>query len=110
MAVALVAGAALAWLASQILGEYEFEGWLPVVAGPVVGLLVAETVVTVGRWRDPAIAVFCASASALSLVWAGHIDAGVEDVTSLVWVAAVLGAVTAYLRVQPAVVTGRFRR
>jgi hypothetical protein len=108
----LVAGAALASLASQVLGEYEFEGWLPFFAGPVVGLLVAEMVVTIGRWRDPAVAVFCAAATALSLVWAGRIDAGagVEDVKPLVWVAAVLGAVTAYLRVQPAVLTERFRR
>lgn len=95
--------AVLGWLAAQVLGEYEFEGVMPFVAGPLLGLVLAEAAVAVGRWRDLSVAVFCAGVGALSLVWAGRIDSahGLEPMAPLVWVAAALAAAVAFLRARP---------
>ena len=88
----LVLGGATAALGALILGEYEFTGTLPWVAGPLFGLVIGEVV-----------------AGALSfggIAWAGWIDStqGLEPVKGLVWVAASLAAMAAVLR------TVRFRR
>lgn len=101
--LAMVAGSAAAALGALVLGEYEFEGALPWIAGPLFGLVIAEIVVSLGRWRDPAVGLFCAAAAGLGLVWAGWLDAnrGVEPVKPLVWVAVGLGALAAFLRVVP---------
>ena len=48
--------AAAAALGALILGEYEFTGTLPWVAGPLFGLVIGEVVVGVGRSRHPSVA------------------------------------------------------
>src|SRR5687767_3656416 len=48
-ALAVVAGAAVAAFGALILGEYEFRGTMPYVAGVLFGLVVAEAVVGVAR-------------------------------------------------------------
>lgn len=110
--LAAVVAVAVAGLGSQILGEYEFEGWLPFVAGPVLGVVVAEAVLTVGRWRDRTVALFCAATAALALLWAGRIDAaaGAEQVKPLVWVASALGAAGAYAWIEWPSIRDRVRR
>lgn len=109
---AVALGVLVAALAAQILGEYEFSGVFALVAGPAAGLVIAEVVLRVGRWRDTSIAVFCGAAAALSIMWAGRIDAnaGVESVKAMVWVAAALAAATGFARVEAEWIRGRFRR
>lgn len=94
-------GAAVAALGALVLGEYEFDGSLPFVAGPLFGLVVAEVVVGVGRARTLMVAAVAAGLAFGGIAWAGWIDSsqGVEKVKSLVWVAAVLAALVAGARV-----------
>lgn len=98
--LALLCAAAAAALGALVLGEYEFTGSLPFVAGPLFGLVIGEIVVGVGRSRALAVAVGAALLAAAGIAWAGWIDStqGVEPVKGLVWVAAALAAVTALVR------------
>jgi hypothetical protein len=102
----LVLGAATAALGALILGEYEFTGTLPWVAGALFGLVVGEVVVSVGRSREVAMGIAVAVLSFAGIAWAGWIDStqGVEPVKGMVWVSAALAAVVGYLR------TAGFRR
>jgi len=95
-----VCAAAAAALGALILGEYEFSGSLPFVAGPLFGLVLGEVVVGVGRARTLPVAAVTAALAFGGIAWAGWIDSseGVEPVKGLVWVAAVLAAVAAALR------------
>lgn len=96
----LVLGAAAAALGALILGEYEFTGSLPWVAGPLFGLVVGEVVVEVGRSRHLAVAVLTAGLSFGGIAWAGWIDStqGIEPIKRLVWVSAALAGATALVR------------
>lgn len=96
----MVCAAAAAALGALILGEYEFSGSLPFVAGPLFGLVLGEIVVGVGRVRTVPVASVTAALAFGGIAWAGWIDSseGVEPVKGLVWVAAVLAAVAAALR------------
>ena len=96
----VVCGAAVAALGALILGEYEFTGSLPFVAGPLFGLAVGEVVVGVGRTRALASGALAGAIAFGGIAWAGWIDAneGVEPVKGLVWVAAALAAAVAALR------------
>lgn len=96
----LLCGAATAALGALILGEYEFTGTLPYVAGPLFGLVVGEVVVTAGRDRRWPVALVTAALAFAGIAWAGWIDSseGLEPVKGLVWVAAALAAGTAGLR------------
>ena len=98
---ALLLGAAVAALGALILGEYEFEGTLPWVAGPLFGLVIGEVVVGVGRSRHLAVAAATAVLAFAGIAWAGWIDSteGVEPVKALAWVSAVLAAATGFVRV-----------
>jgi hypothetical protein len=98
--LALVLAAGAAALGALILGEYEFTGSLPWVAGPLFGLVIGEVVVGVGRTRH-LVAALAASALAFGgIAWAGWVDStqGVEPVKRLVWVSAALAAAAALVR------------
>ena len=97
----VVCGVAAAALGALILGEYEFTGPLPFIAGPLFGLVIGEIVVGVGRVRSLLVAAAAAAAAFAGIAWAGWIDSseGVEPVKGLVWVAAALAAVAALLRI-----------
>jgi hypothetical protein len=99
--LALVLASASAALGALILGEYEFTGSLPWVAGPLFGLVIGEVVAGVGRTRHLLAAVLAAALSFGGIAWAGWIDStqGVEPVKRLVWVSAALAAVAALVRV-----------
>lgn len=92
--------AAVAALGALMLGEYEFTGSLPFIAGPLFGLVIAEVVVGVGRSRAIPVAVGAAAIAFGGIAWAGWIDSteGVEPVKGLVWVAAAIAAAVAALR------------
>ncbi len=96
----LVCGALVAALGALILGEYEFTGTLPYIAGPLFGLAVGETVVAVGQARTMVVAGIASLLSLGGITWAGWIDSseGVEPLHTGVWVAAALAAMAAFLR------------
>jgi hypothetical protein len=96
----LVLGGATAALGALILGEYEFTGSLPWVAGPLFGLVIGEVVVSVGKSRHPVVGAVAAALAFAGIAWAGWIDSteGVEPIKGLVWVSAALAAATAFLR------------
>jgi hypothetical protein len=98
--VAVVAGALVAAAAAVLLGEYPFAGLLVLGSGVLVGLLVAEAVVSVSDWRGPVPAAACAALAAAGLVWAGWIAEGHDlgRVAPEGWVAVGLGAAAAALR------------
>lgn len=93
-AVGVICGAAVAALGALILGEYEFTGMLPYLAGPLFGIAVGEVVAGVGAVRSLPVALLSAVVAFAGVAWAGWIDSseGVEPVKGLVWVAAVLAA------------------
>lgn len=99
----LVCGAAVAALGALILGEYEFTGALPLVAGPLFGLVVGEVVVGVGRARALAVAILAGGIAFGGVAWAGWIDSseGIEPVKGMVWVSAALALVVALVRTLP---------
>ena len=97
----LACGVLVAAFSALILGEYEFTGALPWVAGPLFGLAVAEVVVAVGATRGSVVAVVTAMVAFAGVIWAGWIDSsqGVEPFKDLVWAAAALAAVCGFGRV-----------
>jgi hypothetical protein len=98
--LALVCGAAAALLGSVILGEYEFTGSLPFIAGPLFGLAIGELVVGVGRHRTTVVGAVSAMVCFAAITWSGWISSGhgLEPFPELVWVAAALAAVFAFVR------------
>jgi hypothetical protein len=96
----MVCAAAVAALGALILGEYEFTGLLPFMAGPLFGLVIGEVVVGVGQRRTVPVALVAATLSFAGMAWAGWIDSseGVEPVKGLVWVGAALAAAAALVR------------
>jgi hypothetical protein len=86
--------------AALLLGEYPFDGLLVLGSGLLVGLLVAETVISVGNWRGPVPGVACAVLAAVGMVWAGWIAEGHElgRIAAEGWVAVVVGAAAGGLR------------
>jgi hypothetical protein len=99
-ALGLVVAALVAALGALILGEYEFDGSLPFIAGPLFGLVIGEVVVGIGRSRAVPVALAAGAVAAAGIAWAGWIDSseGIEPVKALVWVAAALAAVVATVR------------
>lgn len=100
LALSVVAGAAVAAFGALILGEYEFKGTMPYVAGPLFGLVVAEVVLAVARRATPPLAVAAAALSSAGLVWAAWISSGRDwdYVPSAAWAAVALGAAVALVR------------
>lgn len=99
----VVAGAAVAAFGALIVGEYEFQGALPIIAGLVLGLLVSEAVALGGQWRGWLPAVLAGGLAAAGILWGGWIDAGegIEPYPALAWAGAAVAAVTAGIRARP---------
>ncbi len=97
----LLCAAAVSAFGALILGEYEFTGTMPWVAGPLFGLLIGEVVVEVGRTRALLVGCIAAALSFGGIAWAGWIDSteGLEPVKGLAWVAAGLAAGAALVRI-----------
>jgi hypothetical protein len=98
--VGLLCGALVAAVGALILGEYDFSGSLPWIAGPLFGLVVGEAVVTAGRSRSMAVGAVSSLLALGGMTWAGWISSGdgLAPMTTLAWVAAGLAAVAAFLR------------
>lgn len=99
---AMALGALVAALGALFLGEYEFDETLPIVAGPLLGLVMAEIVVSVGGHHSWTMAGILAVFAGVALLLAGHLDAnGVEPVKSGAYLSAVLAAAGAAVRAAP---------
>ena len=100
-AFGLLLAAAVAVLGAFVLGEYEFDGWMPLGAGVLFGIVVGEASVEVGRRRTVPVALACAGLAAGGLLWAGWIAAGegLAPIPGGAWLAAGVGAAAAALRV-----------
>lgn len=99
----VAAGAAVAAFGALIVGEYEFDGVLPVLAGLVLGLLVSEAVALGGQWRGWVPAGVAAVLAAAGILWGGWIDSGegIEPYPALAWVGAGVAAIVALVRTRP---------
>lgn len=100
--VAMTVGALVAALGALFLGEYEFDELLPIGAGVLLGLVVAEIVVSVGRHRSWTMAGILAVLVGVAVLLAGHLDAGdVGPVKVGAYASAALAAAAAALRTAP---------
>lgn len=99
--IGLLLSAIAAVLGAFVLGEYEFDGALPVFAGLLFGLVLGEIVVSVGKLRTVPIAIVCGLEAFGGLVWAGWISAGegIEPIPGGAWLAGALGLVAGAVRV-----------
>ena len=101
--LALLAGVVVAVVAAGVLGEYGFDGWAVIGSGVLVGLFVAEAVVTVARGGSGLRAVASAALAAGAMAWAGWISTGhrLGTVTWKGWVAVALAAGAGAVRARP---------
>lgn len=100
--VAMTIGALVAAFGALFLGEYEFDETLPIAAGVLLGLVVAEIVVSVGRHRSWTMAGILALLVGVAVLLAGHLDADdVEPVKVGAYASAGLGATAAAVRTAP---------
>ena len=67
--LSLVAGVAVAVAGAAVLGEYGFDGLAVIGSAIVLGLFVAEAVVSVARTGSRAGAVGAAMATAAGMTW-----------------------------------------
>src|SRR5215210_1004546 len=98
--LALLAGLAVA---AVVLGEYNFDGWAVLGSGLLVGLFVAEAVVSVAKGGSRLRAGASAGMAAGAMVWAGWIATGhrLDLVGWKGWVAVALAAGAAAIRARP---------
>lgn len=92
-------GALVAALGALFLGEYEFDELLPILSGALLGLIVAEVVVSVGRLRTLPLAITVAAWSATAVVLAGYLDSNeTEPIKVGAYLSAGLAAMAALAR------------
>ena len=93
----MLAGVAVSALGALILGEYELNGVMPIVAGVLFGLAVAEATVAVARDTRLRLAIVAGVVAAAGLVWSSWIAAGRDwdFVSGARWSAVPIGAVAA---------------
>ncbi len=92
-------GAVVAAVGALFLGEYEFDEALPIGAGPLLGLVIAEIVVSLGRHRSKTMAAILAVWAATAVLLAGHLDANdVDAIKPGAYLSAALAALAAGLR------------
>jgi hypothetical protein len=97
----LVAAAAVAALGALILGEYEQQGSLPLVAGLLLGLVLGEVAIAAGRSRHLVVGLVVAGLAFGAMVWAGWIDSGrgLQPIKAGAWWGAAVAAAVALVRV-----------
>lgn len=93
----------MAAFGALIVGEYQFSGAVPVLAGLVLGLLVSEAVALGGQWRGWLPALLAGVEAAVGIMWGGWIDSGqgIGPYPALAWVGAAVAALTAMARARP---------
>lgn len=109
--LSLAAGAAVAVVGAAVLGEYTFAGPAVVGSGIVLGLFVAEAVVTVARTGRAVLALGSGTLTAAGMAWAGWISSGhrLSTVGWEGWTAIAVGAGVAAFRARPPAAARRNR-
>lgn len=92
-----------AFLAANILAEYELEGYVPWAGALAFGVLVGEALGTAGRWTGWTAAVVGAVLAFAAFAYAGRLetDNGVEPFATTTWIAALVAAGVAAFRLRP---------
>ena len=101
--LSIVAGAVVAVVGAVVLGEYAFDGITALGAGLLLGLFVAEAVVTVGRGGSRLGAIGSGALAAAALLWAGWTSTG-HRLGALgweAWAAVALGAAAGAFSARP---------
>lgn len=106
--VVLLAGAAGA-LSSAIVGEYELVGATPYLAGAILGALIGEMFIVIGRWRGGVPGLIAAVISAVSMYWTGQINSnfGIDPYPKGAALGAATAGIVALARVWRAAASGR---
>jgi hypothetical protein len=101
--LSLVAGAAVAFVAAVLLGEYAFDGLAVIGAGVVLGLFVSETTVSLARRRSLLLAGAGAAFTVAGMLGAAWIstDHRLSTVGLKGWLAVAVGAAAAAIRARP---------
>lgn len=100
--VGLSVAALAATAGALFLGEYEFDEALPIVAGPLLGLIIAEAAVSIGKHRSTVLAVIVAAFAVTAVLLAGRIDANqVEPIKMGAYLSAALSGLAAFVRANP---------
>lgn len=95
----MTVGAVVATVGALFLGEYEFDEALPIGAGVLLGYIIAEAVVSIGKQRSRALALIVASWAGAAVLLAGHLDAnGNESIKAGAFLSAGASAMVAGLR------------
>lgn len=100
---ALALAALACALAALILGEYEFKGLMPYGAGLLLGLLIGELVVEVGRTRSWIVGIVAGACVGLGLAWAAwrSVAEGLRPFPAAAWAAIAIGFFAAAWRCAP---------
>lgn len=109
--LAMVAAGGTGAVGALVLGEYAISGVVGAASGLVLGLLVAEVVLSVAKEGDAALAVVAALGAGGGVIGAGWIFTGHDlgRLDAVVWAAAALAVAAAGVRVWPARLLRRTR-
>lgn len=101
--LALAAGAAVAALGANVLGEYEFEGYTPLLAGLLFGAALGEVTAAIARQRTWPLATLTGAISGVGIWWAARISTnfGLRPMPWEAWVATALAVAGGLLRLKP---------
>ncbi|MGC1512488.1 MAG: hypothetical protein WA797_06185 [Acidimicrobiales bacterium] len=94
-------GSAVAALSSVIVGEYELVGATPYLAGAILGGLLGELFLGLGRWRGVVPGAIAAVLAAGSMYWSGQVNAnfGIDPYPAGAYVGAGVASLVALVRV-----------
>ncbi len=99
----LVAVLLLCWLAALILGEYEFDGLLPWIGGPLYGTVIGEIIVEGGHHRSWPITGLGAVIAGGSFWRAAELSTadGLREFPAAAWAGVALAVVAVVVRTAP---------
>lgn len=83
--ISLVIAAAVAWLGGQVLGEYAFEGFVPIAGGGFLGLAVASAPLVVWRGRGVPLLIGLAAAGFAALGEVAAVEIDTADLRPWPW-------------------------
>lgn len=94
-------GLASAALSAVVVGEYELVGATPYVAGAILGGLLGELFLGVGRWRGLVPGAIAAVLAAGSMYWTGQVNSnfGIDPYPQGASIGAGVASLVAFVRI-----------